>query len=504
MQIDLHITLGNQLFPPSYIKEINPKIVFMREDYQLCTYQKHHKHKLILFLSAMRSYRDELKEKGIQVYYEKLNIDNTESYIDKIIKFIIKKNIKNVSIYEIEDQWFQKEILKIKKHVKNLRVLDTPMFLTNKDQFREMCPTNNAKVEKQRTRPQYRMTDFYMKQRKRLGILIQANGTPVGGKWTYDTDNRKKIPKNIDVPSPIDHKMTKNTKDVIKLVDEHFPHHYGDTQSFNHPTTRKAAKSNLEDFISNRLKNFGDYEDSVDQRSQFWFHSNLSSSLNIGLILPKDIMLSISSLKNIPMNSYEGFIRQIIGWREFMRGLYHAEGKQMHGKNFFNHSNKLKQSWYEGTTGLDPLDYSIKNTIKYSYSHHIERLMIQVNLMNLCEIKPENAYNWFMELYVDSSDWVMTPNVYSMGLFADGGVMATKPYICGSNYIMKMMDFKKGDWCDTMDGLYWRFINKNRAYFKSNPRLNMMVSLFDKMKEVRKKNILTKAEDFIQENTLKK
>ena len=504
MRIDLHITLGNQLFSPSIIEKLNPTKIFIKEDYQLCTYQKHHKHKLILFLSAMRSYRDELIEQGMKVHYEKLTNDKSTSYIDSLVSYIKDNNVKTVSIFEIEDEWFHKEILKIKKYVTTLKILDTPMFLTNKEQFKNMCPINNEKKQKYRTRPLYRMTDFYMKQRKRLGILIQKDGMPVGGKWTFDTENRKKIPKTIDIPSLISHEMTKNTKDIIKLVDTYFSTHHGDSKLFNYPTTRKAAKNNLIDFISNRLAKFGDYEDSVDQRSPLWFHSNLSSSLNIGLITPDDIINIISGLKDIPINSHEGFIRQIIGWREFMRGLYHAEGHNMHGKNFFNHSNTLKQSWYEGTTGLDPLDYSIKSTIKHSYSHHIERLMIQVNLMNLCEIKPENTYKWFMELYIDSSDWVMTPNVYSMGLFADGGIMATKPYICGSNYIMKMMDFKKGDWCNIMDGLYWRFINKNRDYFRSNPRSSMMVSLFDKMKEPRKKDILGRAEDFIQENTQKK
>jgi deoxyribodipyrimidine photolyase-related protein len=186
-----------------------------------------------------------------------------------------------------------------------------------------------------------------------------------------------------------------------------------------------------------------------------------------------------------------------------MRGIYHTDGKEMQNSNFFGHSRKMNDSWYNGSTGIDPLDYTIKSTIKHSYAHHIERLMIQANIMNLCEIHPKNVYKWFMEMYIDSSDWVMTPNIYSMGLYADGGIMATKPYICGSNYIMKMMDFKKGVWCNTMDGLYWRFINKNRDYFRTNARSSMMVTLFDKMNAVRKKDILSKAEDFIQENTQK-
>jgi len=203
----------------------------------------------------------------------------------------------------------------------------------------------------------------------------------------------------------------------------------------------------------------------------------------------------------IRLNSLEGFIRQIIGWREFMRGIYQSYSNEMETRNFFKQNRKMKKSWYEGNTGLPPLDYSIKNAVDYGWSHHIERLMILSNIMNLCEIKPTIVYRWFMEMFVDSSDWVMVPNVYGMGLFSDGGIFATKPYICGSSYFMKMMDFKKGDWCNTMDGLYWRFINRNRNFFLKNPRLSMMVRIFDKMKNERKKLILSEAEKFINKNT---
>jgi len=488
----LHICLGNQLFPVKYLKKHKIKTVFMREDMGLCTYEKHHKHKIVLFLSAMRSYCDLLKKNDIKVYYEKLNPSSTTSYVKSLIDFIKKNKISHISMFSIEDKQFEKSITKVKNNVTQFSILETPMFLTSRDDFQAMCPERN--------KPKYKMTDFYINQRKKLNILLE-NNKPIGGKWTFDNENRKKIPKSISPPPLMKFSKTKHTLDVIKLVDNNFLKHYGDTEDFNHPTTREHALRNLDDFINNRLKSFGDYEDSVDSRSILWFHSNLSSSLNLGLITPYDILEKIKKLQNIPINSYEGFLRQLIGWREFIRCLYQAESSDMEKGNFFNHKRKLTSAWYDGTTGLDPLDYSIKSTIKHAYSHHIERLMIQVNLMNLCEINPKHAYKWFMELYIDSSDWVMTPNVYSMGLFADGGIMATKPYICGSNYILKMMDFKKGPWCEIMDGLYWRFINKNRSFFKSNPRLNMMVSLFDKMNKQKKNLIIEKAENFILETT---
>ena len=498
MNIDLHITLGNQLFSPSYLDDIKPKEIYMCEDIGLCTFQKHHKQKIILYLSAMRSYKDELSDK-YKVKYRYINKDKSDSYIDKLIEYIRHKKIKHVSIFEIEDEWFRKEINKIKNYIDVLHVIKTPMFLTTTKEFNEMVDVKKAT---KKALPKYKMTDFYIKQRKRLNILITDKNKPVGDKWTYDMLNRKRIPKDLTPPPTINFKRTENTNEVIKIVDVLFSDHYGSTNDFNYPTTRKDALKNLKTFIKTKLSLFGDYEDSVDQRSPYWFHSNISTSLNIGLITPYDILLEINNINDIPINSLEGFIRQIIGWREFMRGLYNVEGKSMKKSNFFNNNRKLKQSWYEGTTGLEPLDYSIKSTLKYSYSHHIERLMIQVNLMNLCEIEPTNAYKWFMELYIDSSDWVMTPNVYSMGMFADGGIMATKPYICGSNYILKMMDFKKGEWCQIMDGLYWRFIKKNRNYLKKNPRSSMMVNLFDKMNDTRKKDILNKANIFIDQHTI--
>ena len=491
-EVKIHVVLGNQLFPVDYLKQLNIKHVFMREDMNLCTYEKHHKQKIALFLSSMRSYRDELKKNKITTEYCELMEYNSMTYEEYLKRYLEKIKIKKISIWSIEDKWFEKRLKKLEKNGISIEIHDTPMFLTKINEFEEMCT--------QRKSPKYKMTDFYINQRKKLDILMKDN-KPIGGKWTFDGENRKKIPQNTTPPPLLQFKKTNHTKDVTKLVDEVFKKHYGETKHFNYPTTREQALDNLRHFLNHKFRKFGDYEDSVDERSHLWFHSNLSSSLNIGLITPLDILNNIRDLNNIPINSYEGFVRQIIGWREFMRCLYHFEGKNMEKSNFFNHQRKIKKSWYTGTTGLDPLDYSIKSTIKHAYSHHIERLMIQVNLMNLCEIKPRDAYKWFMELYIDSSDWVMTPNVYSMGLFADGGIMATKPYICGSNYILKMMNFKKGPWCDVMDGLYWRFIDKNRAFFKKNPRLNMMVSLFDKMKKVKKDNILSKASEFIERNT---
>ena len=254
-------------------------------------------------------------------------------------------------------------------------------------------------------------------------------------------------------------------------------------------------------FLKEKLEFFGDFEDAVDKRDNVLFHSALSPYINLGLITPGEIILKIKKIAPNKINSYEGYIRQIIGWREFIRGIYQNYDKKLANNNFFNHSRRMKDSWYDGSTGLEPLDFSIKNSLNFGWSHHIERLMILCNIMNLCEIKPKEVFTWFMQMFVDSSDWVMSPNVYGMGLFSDGGIFATKPYICGSAYFLKMMDFKRGHWCDIMDGLYWSFISKNKDFFLQNPRLSMMVRILNKLNPERKEKIFLAAENFKKENT---
>ena len=328
------------------------------------------------------------------------------------------------------------------------------------------------------------------------------NDKPLGGKWSFDTENRKKLPTSVSLPRKIGVEETKHTKELKPFINKHFKTHPGTTDHLWIPSTHKDAQIWLDDFIKNKLDLFGDYEDAVSQRDNVLFHSALSPLINVGLITPTQIIDKIKKLKrSVKLNSLEGYVRQVIGWREFMRGIYQEYSPQMEKENFFKHNRRLTPAWYTGTTNIEPLDHSIKNAIKYGWTHHIERLMIISSLMNLCEIKPTLVYKWFMEMFIDSSEWVMVPNVYGMGLFSDGGIFATKPYICGSSYYLKMMDFKKDEWCETVDGLYWRFINKNRKFFSKNPRLNMMVSVYDKMNSERKKRILKKANNFINTYT---
>lgn len=242
----------------------------------------------------------------------------------------------------------------------------------------------------------------------------------------------------------------------------------------------------------------------MTRRSPTVFHSLLSPALNLGLITPREVLdraLAHAGAGDVPLNSLEGFVRQVIGWREFVRGVYrHHDAAQSEG-NFFGHERRLTQHWYDGTTGLVPLDDAIRTALRLGWTHHIVRLMVVANAMTLAEIAPPEAHRWFMEMYVDSADWVMGPNVYGMGLFSDGGVFATKPYICASSYLLKMSDHGRGEWCDVLDGLYWRFVAKHRPFFAAQPRLAVMVGGLERLPAPRRERIFAAAESFLSRCT---
>ena len=494
----LFFLLGNQLFDEKYLEKFKKDHIFyMAEDFELCTYEKHHKNKILLFLSSMRSHADRLKKSNFKIEYSSIEEKTFKlDYTEKLKKITKSKKITEISSFEIEDKFFENKMINfIKKENINWNIVQTPMFLNSRENFKKYLSKSKKPF----------MAVFYKDTRRELDILIKKDGTPVGGKWSFDEDNRNKLPKNISIPKFPKIKETSHTKKLKLIIEKYFKDHPGNVENFWFATEYEDVIKLLNFFIKEKSNLFGDYEDAVDQKDNILFHSALSPYINLGLITPELILkkiLDFHKKNKIRLNSLEGYVRQVIGWREFMRGIYQSYSNEMETKNFFKQNRKMKKSWYEGTTGLPPLDYAIKNALNYGWSHHIERLMILSNIMNLCEIKPKFVYKWFMEMFVDSSDWVMVPNVYGMGLFSDGGIFATKPYICGSSYFMKMMDFKKGEWCNTMDGLYWRFINRNRNFFLKNPRLSMMVRIFDKMKVERKKLILAEAEKFIKQNTI--
>ena len=491
----LLILLGNQLFPEEEIKKLNVNKIFMAEDYGLCTYERHHKLKILMFLSAMREKRDELLNAGFQVEYIEIEHPSFhETYESKIIECISDSKIKELKMFEVEDKDFEKRMITFaKKKSLKLTTFPSPMFLINRDEFSDF-------LEKKQN---MRMGNFYKKVRKRLNLLVDQDQKPIGGKWSFDDENRKKIPKGQAIPIrfiPIDSKHIHSLK---KSINEKFAQHPGQMNEVWMPLTRQNALEQVDHFLEFKFEKFGIYEDAILKNDTFLFHSTISPTLNMGLITPTDIIKKVTEFiekKDLPLNSVEGFLRQIIGWREFIRGIYQQHSEVQLQSNFFKFSRSLKKSWYNGETGIPPLDDAIHFSNQFGYTHHINRLMVISNLMTLCEVNPKHLYRWFMEMFVDSSEWVMTPNVFGMGTFADGGIFATKPYICGSNYILKMSDYKKGAWCNTVDGLYWRFINNHMDKIKNNPRLSFMRNTLNKMDEDRKKLIFKCAEDFITKN----
>ena len=489
----LLVVLGNQLFPLEHLPSVTEANVFMAEDLGLCTYVRHHQQKIVLFLAAMRSYADELTSAGYDVYYQQLDTRDAESYEAKLAKTLQTTGATELVHFEIEDKPMEKRIVDFAASRNFKRTeLRSPMFLCSRKDFAAFAKDSKRLL----------MGDFYKQQRRRLGILVDDAGQPTGNQWSFDADNRKKLPRNV-VPPRVDWaNSTKHLDNVIEVVAQAFAHHPGNVTEFCWPTTREQALVWLDQFIEHRLERFGPYEDAITTRSPTVFHSLLSPCMNLGLLTPAEVIEKVMTRADqVPLQSLEGFVRQVIGWREFVRGIYRTFSDEQERSNFWSHDRELTDAWYDGTTGIPPLDDTIRSLQQLGWAHHIPRLMVLGNMMTLCEIRPSDAHRWFMEMFIDSSEWVMGPNVYGMGLFSDGGTFATKPYICGSNYLLKMSDYKKGPWCDIVDGLYWRFIDKHRKFFAENPRLALMPKALDRLDAERRSRIFQAAEDFLQTYT---
>ncbi len=489
----LLVVLGNQLFPLEQLPAATEVRVFMAEDLGLCTYVRHHQQKIVLFLAAMRSYADALRSAGYDVHYERLEANDARSYEAKLKEVLIETGATKLVHFEIEDKAMEERLVAFADDQELARTeLRSPMFLSTRGEFADFAKGSRRLL----------MGEFYKQQRRRLGLLVDDKGQPVGGQWSFDADNRKKLPRNVEPPQVNWTRPTPHVNDVIELVAKTFSDHPGNAREFCWPTTREQALAWLDQFVEHRLEQFGPYEDAMTTRSATVFHSVLSPCMNLGLLTPAEIIKkAMTRADEVPLQSLEGFVRQVIGWREFVRGIYREFSDEQDRSNFWSHERTLTSAWYDGTTGIPPLDDTIRTAQKLGWAHHIPRLMVLGNLMTLCEVRPTEAHRWFMEMFVDSSEWVMGPNVYGMGLFSDGGIFATKPYICGSNYLLKMSDYGKGPWCDVVDGLYWRFIEKHRDFFSGNPRLALMPRALDRLDADRRSRIFEAAEAFLLTHT---
>lgn len=460
--------------------------IYLAEDPLIFGNDKHHpvafhKQKLILHRASMQAFTDELRSQHHSVN----NIPHTSSYQNAL-----PKDLKELHVADPQDFILEKRLRHFaQEHRITLQIHTTPAFLSPPD-FLEKYIAGKKKPF---------MASFYQAQRKRMSILVDKEGNPKGGQWSYDEDNRKKLPKGHTPPSP-PHASDKcdYIENAIAYIEHHFPENPGSSQNFRYPVTRSGAKAWLKEFIAERFVDFGIYEDAISTHHPFINHSLLTPMLNIGLLTPQEIIdAALSTRKEIPINSLEGFIRQIIGWREFMHGIYRHKGVQIRNMNFLKHTTAIPKSFYDGTTGIPPIDRIIRQLQDEAYCHHIERLMILGNFMLLCRFEPNAVYKWFMELFIDAYDWVMVPNVYGMSQFADGGTFTTKPYISGSNYVLKMSDEKKGDWCDIWDALFWSFIADHQDLFMKNPRSAMMARTWGKFPKSKQDSIRKRSEKYL-------
>lgn len=432
-----------------------------------------HAKKLMLHRASMKAFAS-----GKELNY--IELPKGESRSDRLLENILPKEATKIVCVDPVDFLLERRMRRVADaRGIDLELLTSPMFLTPDDFMEETM--NGMKKPFMKT--------FYEAQRKRMGILLEANGKPIGGKWSYDADNRKKLPKTVQVPEGYSPPLREEVREAKEWVKKRFPEALGMTARFQYGITREDALEALDLFLKERFALFGDYEDAISVNHRVAFHSVLTPYLNIGLLTPQEVtdrILDYGAEYEIPLNCIEGFVRQVIGWREFMRIIYLRHGVFERKENFWGFTRKIPESFYDGTTGIEPIDHVIQALLEDGYCHHIERLMVLGNFMMLCRFDPDEVYRWFMEFFIDAYDWVMVPNVYGMSQFADGGIFATKPYLSGSNYIRKMSDFKKGDWCDVWDGLFWSFVEDHRSFFRKNYRLAQMVRLHERMAEEKK------------------
>jgi len=437
--------------------------------------QAFHKQKLWLHRASMKRFAQQLEADGHAVTY--VDHVSTGGTLFGHLQERAQQGVQKVVLADPHDDLLNRRLDRIAQRL-SLAVerLDTPMFL-------------NTAAENQAYRAGKRrwfMADYYKHQRRRYDVLMDGD-EPVGGQWSFDKENRKKVPRGMLSQIPRLPPVDRDGIDAAarEHVMARYPTNPGSLDQLVYPTSHAASQAWLEGFVRERFAHFGAYEDAIVKGENYLWHSVLTPMLNIGLLTPSQVLDAAvhgASAHAVPLNSVEGFVRQVIGWREFMRATYEDLGVAMRTRNHWEHHRPMPRAFYDGTTGVAPVDDVIQRILQTGYCHHIERLMVLGGFMFLCEIDPKDIYTWFMELFVDSYDWVMVPNVYAMSQNADGGMITTKPYFSGSAYVRKMGNHPKGPWMEIWDGLYWRWILNHSDALAKNPRWAMMCAMARKMK----------------------
>ncbi len=450
-----------------------------------------HKQKLVMHRASMRRYVEEvLWPAGYKVDYIDLDVFmQSGDVLDRV------KKVDQLYVIDPTDELLSKRLLNARRErddLPNITFLASPNFYLKEQEVRDYFMANK-KAE---------FADFYQWQRERFNVLIDEDYKPVGGKWSYDTQHHRRLPEDAPLPSFGVFGDNEFVVDAVKWVEQHFPDNPG-TSEFMWPTNHAEARAWLDDFVANRLDNFAIYQNTIEPRTPWLFHSLLASSLNTGLLKPQEIVqaaLKRHEAKPVDLENLEVFIRQVLGWREFTRGQYLNQAHTLRTQNPFNHHRKLTSAWYNGTTGLPPLDDLIKKINKLGYAHSAEQRLVVGNLMLLCEIQPEYIYRWFNELCLDSYDWTLVPNVYGMNLF-NGLAANTVLAIAPADAVLEVSNYKRDVWSDVWDGLYWRFVEKHAEAFSKDKNLRVLVTRLHKLDADHKRVISYRAEDFLTQHT---
>ncbi len=443
-----------------------------------------HQQKLVLHRASMTRFADRLRDGGFDVAH--LHTDGRTTSRAALVKTLRRLRPTAVQVYDVVDDWLERDLVAAVADAgldaDALEMRDTPNFLTTRAQVADVLGGSKGG-----SRGRARMSAFYEWQRRRLDVLMDGDG-PVGGRWSFDEENRKKLPRRHPVPEPTWPERHPAVEEAVAWVDRAFPDNPGDAASFAWPTSHAEAEAGLEQFLADRFHEFGPYEDALSTEHPFLFHSAMTPGLNIGLLGPRHVLdraLEVAESNDVPLASVEGFVRQVIGWREYMRATYVVHGRRLRSGNRLEHGRPLAPGWWTAETGLAPVDHVVDRVLRHGWAHHIERLMVLGNAMCLLRADPEAVYEWFMEMFVDAYDWVMVPNTYAMSQFAAGTAITTKPYVSGSNYLRKMSDYGSAgwgsDWAADWDALYWTFVRDHRDVFVANGRSQFVTSAYDRM-----------------------
>jgi deoxyribodipyrimidine photolyase-related protein len=501
----LRLVLGDQLSPSiSCLKGYNSETdtVLMCEVWDEASYVKHHKKKIAFLFSAMRHFAEELHQRGYKVNYTKLdNPDNAGSFKNEVRRLLQKHQFNRIILthpgeYRVLEDMHSWE----REFGIAVEIRPDDRFLCTPEQF----------IDWAKDRKQLRMEYFYREMRKKYDILMHQD-QPLGGQWNYDAENRKPPKQGLVVPAPLTAKIDDISHEVLSLIAERFDDHFGDLEPFYFAVTRDQALQVLDQFIDQRFSHFGDYQDAMIEGEPWMYHSHISFYLNCGLLLPLECVQAAEKAYQqgkVELNAVEGFIRQIIGWREYVRGIYWLKMPEYGAENFLQANRHLPDFYWTADTKMNCLRQCVSETKQHAYAHHIQRLMVLGNFALLTGIDPKYVNEWFLIVYADAYEWVELPNVSGMILFADGGYLASKPYAAGGNYINKMSDYckncsykvskKNGSDACPFNYLYWDFLDRNRSKLQSNHRIAMMYKTFDRMSDDKKAAIRDDSQIFLR------